>query len=118
MPERRLVVQEAEGALLISFRDQAVLDTVTVDAIGGELSGLIDAQHQRNLVLDLSNVSFVSSPALSMLLHLRRKADEAGGEVVLCQLRPEIARLLRMTTLDKVFHFFETPTAALAHFTQ
>ena len=116
MAESPLIVRRAKGVVLVGFRDQSMLDTVTVDSIGTELCALIGKGRKSGIVLDFSNVTFLSSPALSMLLTLRRKADEAGIEVVMSNVRTEIVRLFRITRLDKLFLFFDTAESALAHF--
>lgn len=118
MAESRLIVQEKENALVVSFPAHSMLDMSAVEAVGSELLGLVQPGRPCRLVLDLSNVSFLSSPALSMLLQLRRKTDTVVGEVVLCGVRPEIERLFRITRLDKLFRFYESQEQALAHFKQ
>ena len=116
MAESPVSVREADSVAIVEFRERATLDTPTVEAVSGELYRLVEQKQQRAIVLDLTNVHFVSSPALSMLLHLRRRADEQHCEVVLCGLRPDISRLFRITKLDKLFVFVPTAADALARF--
>lgn len=111
-----MVVDEVDGVAVVRFPDQAMLDSLAVEALTDPLHQLLDQRRQRGVVLDFGNVHFLSSPALSMLLTLRRKADAAAREVVVAQARPDILRLFRITKLDKLFYFFDTVPAALAHF--
>lgn len=112
----QLNIRAVDDVTVVGFGDRSKLDASTVDEISGALLGLVAAGSRPRIVLDMVDVHFVSSPALSLLLSLRRVADDAGGEVVLCALRSEVQRLLRITRLDKVFLSFDTLEAALAHF--
>jgi anti-anti-sigma factor len=110
------MVQDRDGVAIVEFRDNAMLDSVTVNTIGDELNALVGTPDRRGILLDFTNAHFVSSPALSMILSLRRKSDQAHIDVVLCCLRPDVARLFRITKLEKLFVFFDSVEAALAHF--
>jgi anti-sigma B factor antagonist len=114
MADAPVSIRDVDGVGVVSFRDQSMLDANTVEAVGAELSSLFEPAPQRGIVLDFTNVQFLSSPALSMLLNLRRRADQARCEVVLCGLRTDIARLFRITKLDKLFVFYPTTVEALA----
>jgi anti-anti-sigma factor len=116
MTESTLVVQEQGGVAVVGFRDNAILDMIAIRQIGEELGALLESAGRARVVLDFGNVRFLSSQALGMLLTLRRKADAAGAQVVLSQLRPELFRVFKITNLDKMFAFFDDNAQALAHF--
>ncbi|MBU0637923.1 MAG: STAS domain-containing protein [Planctomycetes bacterium] len=115
MPESCLDITEVEGATIVSFRGDSILDILTIQRTGRELYNLIDEAGKRRVVLDFRAVRFLSSQALGVLLTLRRKADKAGARVVLSQARPELARVFKVTNLDQLFHFFDSNEEALAH---
>jgi anti-anti-sigma factor len=54
------------------------------------------AQHA---VLDMGQVTYISSAGIRPLLGLNRCAHENGGRLVLCNLQPEIASVLTITRL-------------------
>jgi len=116
MADTPVTIRDVNGVRLVSFRDQSMLDASTVEAVAAELAGLFEPAPQHGVVLDFANVQFLSSPALSLLLNLRRRADQARCEVVLCGLRTDIARLFRITKLDKLFVFYPTSAEALGRF--
>jgi anti-anti-sigma factor len=74
------------------------------------------AADTRGVVLDLSNVRFLSTPIVSAMLMLRREAENAGIEVVLGQLRPELDRVFRIRRLDRLFSRFDSCESAIQHF--
>jgi anti-anti-sigma factor len=64
---------------------------------------LVDRAHARKLLIDCSNVEFLSSEMLSRLIVLQRRMKQGSGELVLCHLRPGVRDLLAWTKLDRFF---------------
>ncbi len=68
-------------------------------------------------VLDLSEVPFLDSAGMAVLVNLLKRAREAGGDVRLVWPQEEAARrVLHLTKFDRVFDIFESPEAALESF--
>jgi len=65
------------------------------------------------LIIDLSGVSFCDLSALAVLVATRRRATELGITVRLAAPRPQTAKLLRITGLDRVFTICATLEDAL-----
>ena len=55
------------------------------------------------VLVDLSEVSFVDSAALGVLIGLHRRCRMKNGQCVLVAAQPEVVRLLEVTDLDKLF---------------
>lgn len=79
-----------------------------------EIRDLVDLGHAL-LVLDMSRLEFVDSSGLSVLVSAIKSARRAGGEVVLCQLRPQVQALIELTRLHELFEIFIDEQAALVH---
>jgi len=78
------------------------LDIATIRTVReGLLSMLLSAA--RLLVIDLSEVSFCDVAGLAMLIDMQRRASRRGITVRLAAPRPQLARLLRATGLDRSF---------------
>ncbi|WP_433499559.1 anti-sigma factor antagonist [Sphaerimonospora sp. CA-214678] len=87
-------------------------DAVVVVAVEGELD-LFTAPFLRDevrdaiqkdgptLVLDLTDLSFMDSSGLSVLIEAWRLATSEGGIVSLAAPQPPVARILRTTGLDR-----------------
>ena len=116
MAETRLKVERQPGVTIAGFKDSSILDVVTIQQIGKELTDLVAGLGKGKLILDFTDVRFLSSQALGSLVSLQRQADSGGAQVVLCAIRPEIVRIFKITNLDKIFKFFNGRTEALAHF--
>jgi len=64
-------------------------------------------------VVDLAQVTYLSSGGLRVLLVIAKELRERGGQVVLCCAQPNVARVLRITGFSEIFPSFDTREAAL-----
>lgn len=98
---------------------------VTVVVLAGELD-VFGVEHLRDVLdgacggrrgvcVDLDEVPFLDTTALSALLRARRQLRDRGGTLVLCGAREPVARVIRQAGLDRVMPLFTTRDDALAH---
>jgi anti-sigma B factor antagonist len=88
-------------------------DIANSAAIVGEAANLVEADHTA-LVIDLRQVTYMDSTALSALLQIQKSAEEFGWHLAVVRPRdPLVWRLFEMTALDQRFLFFATRAAAL-----
>jgi anti-anti-sigma factor len=55
------------------------------------------------IVIDLSGVTFCDASGLALLIGARRRTEPKGVAIVLMAPRPQMARLLRVTGLSRIF---------------
>ena len=67
-----------------------------------------------SLVLDLSEVEFIDSTGLSVLLNVLRRVTQRGGALVIVCTNPTVLRLFEITRLESTFDIVETREEALA----
>jgi len=65
------------------------------------------------LIIDMSDVSFIDSAGLSVLVSALKRARRAGGDVLLCGLQPQAQTVFTLTMLDQVFPISPTAETAL-----
>jgi len=68
----------------------------------------------RDLVLDFSDVTLLTSSGISALLRVRKRNIEAGRRLVLCAPRDTVWSVFLTTGIDGLFEFAENVTQALA----
>jgi len=81
---------------------QGELDTETA----AELEHVVDqllGDGVRHLTIDLTELEFLDSSGLRVLIRAQRVLDDVGGTVVLRQAPPFARRLLSVTGLDTFF---------------
>jgi len=69
-----------------------------------------------HILLNFSNVEYLSSAALGKLITLNKKLGQAGGKLILCNISPEILEVFEITKLDKFFKIRKEEQAALQEF--
>lgn len=114
---RRLEIEEVGDVTVVRFLDRRILDDQHVRQLGQELFQLADAEHVRNVLLNFSNVDFLSSAALGKLITVDKKIRARGGKLLLSNLRPEVYNtVFALTLLNRVFDIKENEAEALAAF--
>ncbi len=72
----------------------------------------------QHIVVDLDEVTFMSSSGLRILLLLTRDLRKRGSDLRLCSARPHVAEVFHLTGFDQIFQLYRTREAAVASFTQ
>jgi anti-anti-sigma factor len=68
----------------------------------------------RTILIDLQQVTFLSSSGLRALLLVRRELNERHGALALCGLQPQVEEVFAMTGFAQVFEIFRATDDALA----
>ena len=90
-----------EGSVLTVALDGR-LDTISAPDFQDEIQPLLDGA-DKTLVLDCSELSYISSSGLRIFLTIRKAAAEAGGKVVIEGLSPQIRQVFMMTGFLQLF---------------
>ena len=70
----------------------------------------------RNFILDLAHLDYISSAALRRLLLLAKKATDAQGKVVLTSLRSQIRDIFDMAGFTPIFPIYASQEEAVRSF--
>jgi anti-sigma B factor antagonist len=89
------------------------IDLHVSPAIAGELSSLIRDKPEK-LVLDLSNVSYIDSSGLAVLLDGMRKMEAYRGKLYLTGMQDSVRTIFETSRLDQAFRIRPDVAAALA----
>lgn len=65
------------------------------------------------LIVDLSDMDYVSSAGIGLLVSVLRRCRQRGLSMSVCGLKPEILDLFKITRLSQVFEIYETASSAL-----
>lgn len=72
------------------------------------------AQGHKRLVLDASQMGFISSAGLQAILSAHREVCERGGEVRICMLNDQARQIIQMAGLDECLRLTNTCQEAMA----
>jgi anti-sigma B factor antagonist len=100
--ENEVVLVEVEGEI----------DAHTARTLDKTLNDLLAQGHNR-LLLDGSQMSFISSAGLRAIMFAQREVDQRGGQVRVCELDAPVRRVFEMAGLDEVLCLSDTRQEAM-----
>ncbi|OGS36923.1 MAG: hypothetical protein A2293_11930 [Elusimicrobia bacterium RIFOXYB2_FULL_49_7] len=103
-----------EGLTVLKFIGS--LDAERVSDIGDQVNAAIELGRYF-LVAEMSEVSFISSPALGELMGCKKRLIENNGNLYLVGLSTENRNKLRLMGVGRIFDFLPTLGAAVRKFT-
>lgn len=110
--------QVAADVTVVFLQDARILDETTVKVIAEELMRLVDNTYKIKLMIDFSNVEYLSSAVLGKLVAIHKKVAEGKGIMKLACIKPAIKEVFKITKLDKVFEIHDTHQACMDAFKQ
>ncbi|NOY30705.1 MAG: STAS domain-containing protein [Planctomycetes bacterium] len=111
---RRIDVSVSANVSVVRFKDQKIIDPEAIQELGQELFDLVEKEDRKKLVLNFSNVEFLSSAALGKLITFEKKSKRHDAELILTNISPEIFQVFAITNLDKLFQIKDSEADALA----
>ncbi len=111
---RRIEVSDSAGVSVVRFLDQKIIDSEAIQELGQELFDLVEREDRKKLVLNFSNVEFLSSAALGKLITFEKKSKRNDAQLILTNISPEIFQVFAITNLDKLFQIKDSEVDALA----
>jgi anti-sigma B factor antagonist len=104
----RISVDYAENATIVTFTDEKILEEKDVQALQESIMSVIEsASGGIKLILDFSNVQFLSSAVLGLLIRVSKKVYENDGQLKLCSINPKIYKIFKITRLTKIFDIYQ-----------
>lgn len=104
------VVQRRDGSTTV-ITAKGEVDVWTAERLKTALHEA-DGADTRDIIVDLTDVSFLDSTGIGVLVGGLRRRKEAGGSFHLVVTRPHILKVLSITSLDRVFPVHDSLTAA------
>jgi anti-anti-sigma factor len=103
-----------DGSLsLVALRGE--FDLSNIGPVVEKLNEAIDDPRSRALAIDLSEVTFLDSKMLQVLVTARDRAQTVVKPVWLVRPEPTIWRVFQVTMLDKLFRDFESLSEVEEH---
>ncbi len=101
-----------EAAFLIASLT-GELDHHSAEVVRGKLDLELDIHPSTSLILDLGGLTFMDSSGLGVILGRYRKIKSLGGEMVIVNTPRSIEKVIQISGLHKIMHFYRTSSEAL-----
>ncbi len=106
-------LQQHGDVTVIRFTESRILDSGVIQQLGDSLFRIVDEEGASKLVVNLAEVSFLSSAALNRLILLKKKVQQQDGQLKLVEMKPEIQRVFEISRLDTFFDILDQQATAL-----
>lgn len=106
-----ITVQQEGNISLVSIKGDTI-DASNKPKLQKKLEGVIEGS--RFMVLDMSEVTFLDSSGLGMLLSCLRRLNGKKGDLRLCCLTKPVRSLIELVRLNNVIEIYDTSEAAMA----
>ena len=111
---KEAVRHDGEGRPVLYARVEGEINLHNSPALRSDLLKLVEEEKPRAMVLNLSNVPYMDSSAIAVLVEVLKALRADQGEVHLTQLQQRVAGLLHIARLDSIFILNDTDEQALA----
>lgn len=105
-----IIQEEKDGIVELNISGR--LDAVSAVEADKDFSSVIDAGHER-LLVNLTNLDYISSAGLRVLLVVAKRIQQNGGKVVLCSLSANVKEVFEISGFSSIFNIFPTSDEAI-----
>jgi len=113
---RKLMIaieEDVSGATVVQLTAGA-LDAKTSKAFRDEIKETL--QGKKQVVLDLSQTTFVDSSGLGILIACLKKVSATGGDMKLCGLNDQVRALFELVRMHRIFSIYNSRDEAVRAF--
>lgn len=107
------LIDHVDNVTIVTLSEANIIDAVEIDRLGVAIESKLKSQDTPSVVIDLKNVTHLSSAALGMFLKLRTFAIGRGGAIGLCEINDNLMQVFTVTRLDKMLPIHETRGQAI-----
>lgn len=101
-----------DDVAVVSFLVPSLTNEDEIEACFNKLIIVIGRKKPTKLIIDFGQVRFFSSRVLGELLKVKAKLESFGGRVVISAINPQLYRVFKVTSLDKIFSFYRDKETA------
>jgi anti-anti-sigma factor len=109
-PTLKVEISHANDITIVRLIGEARLD---IEDAAFQLNRVV-AFHPKWVIVDVSQLTFLSSIGMSLLLNLRRTVGQGGGPVKLAGLQPLVSKAMAHARLLELFELHPDVVSAMA----
>lgn len=100
----RIIVEYGQDVTFVTFVDERIVDEQQIRELQESIEPVIEKNQGGKLILNFSNVKFMTSALLGLLVRIHKRVCESGGSMQLSNLNSNLQRIFEITQLTKIFH--------------
>lgn len=115
METKSVNISEVQKGDVIILKVSGKLDSIVSPQLEKKACEYIAKGHQK-LILDMSDISYVNSCGLRMLLSIKKQMKAIPGKFIVCNLRAEVIEIMKICGFDHVLAISKDEEEALRQF--
>ncbi len=100
----KLSIEHSLDETFVTINQSKLLDDESIKEMQNTLLDIVDTAKHDKLLLNFSEVEFLSSSFLGTLVKVHKRIREKNGELTLINIAPKILKVFKITQLDKVLN--------------
>lgn len=101
--KQRISVTEESAVSVIRLSLPYLMDPIEVDRIIEAMLAEVTGKAARRWAMDLSDVAYMGSAMLGLMVNVRERIRAAGGKLVLFGMAPQLTEIFRTCCLERLF---------------
>ncbi len=97
-------IEHSLDETFVTINETKLLDDECIKEMQTVLLEIIDSGKHSKLLLNFSEVEFLSSSFLGTLVKVHKRMQEQNGELTLINIAPKIMKVFKITQLNKVLN--------------
>ena len=97
-------IEHSLDETFVTINESKLLDDECIKEMQTVLLEIIDSGKHSKLLLNFSEVEFLSSSFLGTLVKVHKRMQEKNGELTLINIAPKIMKVFKITQLNKVLN--------------
>ncbi len=103
-------IEEINGRIILRLIGR--LDASSCSILQNKIDVLLQENH-KNVFLDFSNIDYLSSAGLRVLLSSTKKFNEQNGRLGIFAISEEVMQIIKMTGFEKILNIYNKEKEAL-----
>lgn len=102
-----------QGVLIVRLEGE--LDMHSAGEFRQIVDNALDKSGTKNILLNLSNVTFVDSSGLGVILGRYKHISQLGGQMITAKIQPQVAKIFELSGLFRIIKTYNSETEALEY---
>lgn len=104
--------QATPGGNLLDLHLPESLDAIEFDHFNSALQKLMENRSGQKWIVDLTDVAYLGSAMLGMLVNMRQQVKSHSGKLILCGMSPRLMEIFRTCCMERLFTIVKDKAAA------
>ena len=116
IPLSNLLTRNEDDILLVYFQEAGIIDESKIQSLGQDMLNLVANGTHNKILLNLENVSLMSSAMIGKLILFGKKCQASQVDLRICSINENIQEVFDLMKLDKIFKVDEDEAQAMSAF--